>query len=221
MGDLLYPLVVLLTWVSLGTFAFVVFLARHGRRDLRWFMIAALLGPIFLPIAAEMDRRGQSIEHWSTPRDTTTRAGSWSALVAVDGSEESHEVVDDLARLAQGSGAQVHLIHVLDPDDAEEEDVAAAHRMLDECADRLAGVGGRLVREVAAGDTARVILEYAEAHGVDVLVIGRKGRGLSKHLVGSIAEHLVKRAPQAVLVGESMHARESARSPSPRHRTAP
>lgn len=51
------------------------------------------------------------------------------------------------------------------------------------------------------GPPARTILEYADAHGVDHVVLGSHGRtGASRLVFGSVAETVVRRSPVPVTV---------------------
>lgn len=51
------------------------------------------------------------------------------------------------------------------------------------------------------GKSEDEILEYAETHGVDVIVIGSHGRsGVSRMLLGSVAETVMRRASSPVTV---------------------
>ena len=51
------------------------------------------------------------------------------------------------------------------------------------------------------GKSADEILEYAETHGIDVIVIGSHGRsGVSRMLLGSVAETVMRRASAPVTV---------------------
>jgi nucleotide-binding universal stress UspA family protein len=62
-----------------------------------------------------------------------------------------------------------------------------------------AGVECRV--EFRAGPEAATIIEYAAAERMDLLVLGRHGRGgVGQALFGSVAEKLVRRAPCPVLV---------------------
>jgi hypothetical protein len=52
-----------------------------------------------------------------------------------------------------------------------------------------------------AGDAANEIARYAREHGVDLIVIGTHGRtGMSRALLGSVAERVIRTAPCPVLV---------------------
>ncbi|AEH35989.1 universal stress protein [Halopiger xanaduensis] len=55
--------------------------------------------------------------------------------------------------------------------------------------------------ETAAGDPAREIVRFAEENDVDHIVVGSHGRsGVSRVLLGSVAERVVRRAPVSVTV---------------------
>ena len=55
--------------------------------------------------------------------------------------------------------------------------------------------------EVAAGDPAREVVRYAEEHDIDHILVGSHGRkGVSRALLGSVAERIVRRAPVSVTV---------------------
>lgn len=65
--------------------------------------------------------------------------------------------------------------------------------------------------EVASGDPADAIIRVAQAHEVDLIVMGTHGRtGLSHVLLGSVAEKVVRHASCAVLVTRSQPAESSA-----------
>lgn len=53
---------------------------------------------------------------------------------------------------------------------------------------------------VRGGDLYQTILEYAETNGVDLIVMGTRGRsGLSRYLLGSITDRIVRTADMPVL----------------------
>jgi universal stress protein A len=59
---------------------------------------------------------------------------------------------------------------------------------------------GMVTTEVRMGNAAKQILEAAEAQGVDLIVMGTRGRtGIAHVVMGSVAEKIVRLAPCAVL----------------------
>jgi len=136
-------------------------------------------------------------------------------LVPTDFSDASREALDEACRIARASGAQVHVLHVLDPGvffdtDLVQlgplEDVAAAMR--DAAEKRMAEQTRALDCEVvthieeAIGEPSRAICAFAETLPADLIVIGRHGvQGALEHfLIGSTAERVVRHARCSVLV---------------------
>lgn len=68
--------------------------------------------------------------------------------------------------------------------------------------DRIAEEYGRRVEtQVVEGQAASAILEYAEEEDVDDIVIGSEGRsGVSRMLLGSVAEKVARRSPIPVMI---------------------
>ncbi|KYH26543.1 universal stress protein [Halalkalicoccus paucihalophilus] len=61
--------------------------------------------------------------------------------------------------------------------------------------------GVTLDAETVLGPTARGIVDYAEDHDIDQIVMGSHGRdGVSRILLGSVAETVVRRSPCPVTV---------------------
>ncbi|THE65671.1 universal stress protein [Salinadaptatus halalkaliphilus] len=55
--------------------------------------------------------------------------------------------------------------------------------------------------EIAVGNPAREVVAFAEEHDVDHIVVGNHGRsGVSRVLLGSVAETIVRRSPVPVTV---------------------
>lgn len=57
--------------------------------------------------------------------------------------------------------------------------------------------------EIVKGHTYRTIIDYAQAKGIDCIVIGSHKPGLSDYLLGSTAARVVRHAPCAVHVHRS------------------
>ena len=53
---------------------------------------------------------------------------------------------------------------------------------------------------VLEGKPADALVECARANGVDLVAVGRRGRGLSQAVLGSVATQLNRRADGLVLV---------------------
>ena len=58
----------------------------------------------------------------------------------------------------------------------------------------------RCEHHLLSGDTARAIIRFAKIENVDMIVMGTQGHGgLTRMLMGSVAEQVVRRAPCSVL----------------------
>lgn len=84
-------------------------------------------------------------------------------------------------------------------DDESDTPVAVAERQAERVADQ-AGLGGATTIG-EAGEASQAILEAAERHDVDVIVVGSHERGwFSRLLTGSVSDAVTKHAPVPVLV---------------------
>ncbi|MFY0312113.1 universal stress protein [Leisingera sp. D0M16] len=59
---------------------------------------------------------------------------------------------------------------------------------------------GNVTAEIVKGRSYRAIVEYAEKHGMDCIVVGSHKPGLSDFFLGSTAARVVRHAPCAVHV---------------------
>lgn len=74
-------------------------------------------------------------------------------------------------------------------------------RELSETVRELLEDGHEVQIETAVGDPARQIVEVAEELDVEEIIVGNHGRqGISRVLLGSVAERVVRRAPMPVTV---------------------
>lgn len=135
-------------------------------------------------------------------------------LLPMDGSEQARRALEHV--LGEHPEARVTVLHVIDPARATygakagippsseewfDDEEASAERLFEEIRGRAveAGVGVETVTEV--GQPSRIIVEYAEEHDVDHIVIGSHGRrGLSRVLLGSVAERVVRRSSVPITV---------------------
>jgi K+-sensing histidine kinase KdpD len=78
------------------------------------------------------------------------------------------------------------------------------------------GPGLRTVAVTASGSASREIAAYAASHSVDLVVVGTHGRtGVSRVLLGSVAEAVVRRAGCHVLTVPPGGLKPAARSSAP------
>ncbi|MEM8830739.1 MAG: universal stress protein [Cyanobacteria bacterium P01_G01_bin.19] len=132
-----------------------------------------------------------------------------SVLVPIDFSELSYEAIAP-AREYVESETSLTLIHVLTP--LHPADPAAMWNTLDDkqrkqkvkdfLAEKLGEMGYKAVRiEVMLGDPSTEIVDFAKDIGVDLIVLPSHGKkGISRFLLGSVAERVVRLSPCPVLV---------------------
>lgn len=198
-----YVALIIVIWVALGLGA-ALFLGRRGYRSGTWYFIGAALGPIFVPIALERGRRSHAVVERSAPRrESSAPDGVVTVAVGVDGSPESDQAVRDADRLFRHSPARFVLVTAIDPDVVEFSDDTERNRCRSVLAERASWLhpdGEEPVLELAAGEPGRALLEVASMEGADVLLVGRRGRGLSHRLLGSVAEYVTHHATVPVLL---------------------
>lgn len=146
----------------------------------------------------------------------------WSRLlVPTDFSEEAHASLEMAVDIARQTGAELHVLHVVDVDAvrASKADFAPTSTeyaaSMDHYADHLAhtmdphfdawlgstDLGGlRVVRHTALGGVVETVLAQAIDLDVDALVLVTHGRrGVSRFFLGSIAEEIIRRSDRPVL----------------------
>jgi nucleotide-binding universal stress UspA family protein len=134
-------------------------------------------------------------------------------LFPVDLSEVSPKLVPYVKEMGATFGAEVHLlfvarilqhfasIYVPHPSimNFEGEITRGAEKRLQEFVEEHFGSDSCTAR-VVLGDPAEEIINYAQAEGIDLIIIGTHGRkGLEHIIFGSVAERVVKKSQVPVL----------------------
>lgn len=131
-----------------------------------------------------------------------------SILVPIDGSEHARRALTLASRLASGSDATIHLLHVAapGPGDAElgfvmgtaaSEELtrraeARGRQLLEEAAESVAPVEADVATSVMWGSPARTIVEQARTLGANVIIMGSRGLSDLKGLaVGSVSHKVM------------------------------
>jgi nucleotide-binding universal stress UspA family protein len=136
-------------------------------------------------------------------------------LVPIDFSAGSDRATEYAAMLAGSLRASVHLLHVLEESFAtygpwefkahdtaarRERAVRSAQARLAAIAAGFAPAGVKIPFEVRSGQACREIVAVALDRGIDLILMGTDGRtGLAHAMYGSVAEHVIRKAPCAVL----------------------
>jgi len=137
-------------------------------------------------------------------------------LVPIDFSKDSLNALRYATQFGTAVNATLELLHVVDqtylatapeltaanPKLARllQEQWQAAGKQLARVAADLAKNGYGVRPRMARGSPARVIVDTARRHGIDLIVMGTHGRtGLAHAFIGSVAEHVVRTARCPVL----------------------
>jgi nucleotide-binding universal stress UspA family protein len=196
----------------------IVGLAVHRRCDLvamgthaRTGLVRALMGS-----TTEGVLRWSRLPVLAVHAETRLRERAFlrTALVAVDDSDPADAAIALSAKLARACGTHLILCNVADTRDIYEmagtyaydprqfvdAALASAHAILERAYARVA-TSGAAEMSVLEGEPVDAIIEAAERYAVDAIVIGSHGRrGLSRLLLGSVAEHVVRRSRVPVFV---------------------
>lgn len=126
-------------------------------------------------------------------------------LVPLDFSESSRRALDEAGDLASRTGATVTLLHVLELPAAGlvPEAEHRATTLLDEWGELVEQkTRTRVTRLVKTGAPAQQILaSAADDPSIDLIVLGSHGRtGITRMLIGSVAEKVVRHAQRPVLI---------------------
>jgi len=136
-------------------------------------------------------------------------------MVATDGSSGANRAVDVAAELAKAVAGDLLIATVADSQLAEDarglarvegnigdvlEALTAKTLKGAEARARRIGVS-RIELRTGAGDVAQSLIDIAAGSSVEMIVLGRRGRGqLAGLLLGSVSQKLVSLAPCAVVV---------------------
>lgn len=131
-------------------------------------------------------------------------------LVAVDGSEPAQKAFDSALEHAEKDKAELFVLTVAQPpeigDDVEMEAVIENsreyHAKLFPPLQKLASAKHVKAHfEIAVGHPVEQIIYHADKHGVDLIVVGHRGRSkFAQLLLGSVSKQIVQHADRPVLV---------------------
>ena len=138
-----------------------------------------------------------------------TLFASDNVLVPIDFSEAANQALDQAIAFFEGK-ATIHALHVLPPLEPTQpgmvwqtiDDQSRVDHIKTLFHEKFAGAAYQQVElAIVTGNPSSEIIDYAQAHSVDLIVIPSHGRtGLSRFLLGSVAERVVRFATCPVLV---------------------
>jgi nucleotide-binding universal stress UspA family protein len=132
-------------------------------------------------------------------------------LIATDGSPGAVAALRQAIALAREADAKLTIAYVRraplpvlgDPyyQRALSKELEVARAVVAEAARAAAAAGVEVTTEILEGHTADRIVELARTRGVDVIIVGSRGRGgVTGALLGSVSESIVHKADRPVLV---------------------
>ena len=123
-----------------------------------------------------------------------------NVLFATDFSDASPLAGQTAAEIARHFEARLHILHVIPP---VTDPNGASEALRAEAAGLERGLS--IVTACTSGRVARRIVEYAGRNAIDLIVLGSHGRtGVSRALLGSVAEAVIRRAQCRVLAVPAM-----------------
>lgn len=147
-------------------------------------------------------------------------------LVAVDNSTMGQKVFEEALALASATGANMMILHVLDPEERGSPQIPMVYntysmpldeptmklyqqqwqefeerglKMLQSLADQATGAGVKTEFTQKTGSPDRAICTLAESWGADLIVMGRRGlSGVKEFFLGSVSNYVLHRSPCSV-----------------------
>jgi universal stress protein A len=133
-------------------------------------------------------------------------------LFATDGSEDSEVAMRAAVDLANKTGSELHVVHVgllspwAMPDTMSDAQFARlreqAQQILDEAVEKVRNAGGEIAEaHLKMGRADVEVVRLAQQLRAGLIVVGNRGRdNISRILLGSDAESIVRHAPCPVMV---------------------
>ena len=192
-GTLIF--VVAVSWLTTGL-TLSLYMGRRGHDAFSWLVLGTLFGPLGAIFAAEARAEEGSRKVELVIPGKPCGAGPIDVLVGIDGSPESRAALDAVTELLGPRLGRMALATVV-PYDAGVETYRTARAALEELGETVPG-GPQL--ELLHGRAAAALLERTVDGGYDLLVIGTRGSGASKVVLGSTAVDVAQSSKVPVLL---------------------
>jgi nucleotide-binding universal stress UspA family protein len=127
--------------------------------------------------------------------------GSDPAMTALDEAIAEHSDGEIIALNVINPGESSHVVQGSAAENLHEQAREDAEELLTKAEHRAEQRSVTLTTAIETGQPANVIIEYADANNIDHIVMGSHGRsGVSKILVGSVAENVVQKSPVTITI---------------------
>ena len=196
-------------WVAVGA-AVGFYEVRRGHWRWLW-LLGAIAGPLAIPLARQANRDVPVITpSMVSDGPESTDPSGLRVLVGIDGSDDATSAATSIVQSLGAHLGSLTLATVVDyesmvdyvgPNSGADRDRAQAEAGLTGAADDLERLlGSRPGVVVLAGKPATALQQHAHEEDFDLVVIGRRGRGLTKRLVGSCAADLARVSSVPVVI---------------------
>ncbi|WP_135303446.1 universal stress protein [Haloarcula amylovorans] len=176
-------------------------MGTYGRTGLDRFVLGSV---------TERTLRESPVPVLTVHEESTVTSPFERILVPTDGSDGARIASDRAIDLALATDAALHVVHVVDPylldtqvDPSQLLDALedVGEQAVEEVETRATEAGVSTVKtELLTGNPHRAIVDYADEHDVDCIVMGTHGRtGLERYILGSVTERVVRLADVPVL----------------------
>ena len=190
---------VVLVWAFVGVSTALV-MGRRGHEPFMWLVLAIAFGPLVLPLAMYAlwhDRPGLFERLPSDHRG----AGTVDALVGIDDSQEANDALRSAIDLLGDRLGRLMLATVVDYDTAARSRLAEENQRARYALVRTANATGlRPEIVLLSGRPADALRKHVVEQGYELIVVGRRGGGASRVLLGSVATELARGADVPVLI---------------------
>lgn len=181
----------------------LIVMGSHGRTGAERFLLGSVTEKVLrrsdVPVLTVKLQEDEAVSYPFT-----------DILVPTDGSEGAEAALDPALALAAEYGSTLHTLSVVDvmalgPDVRTELImeglVESAQSAVDAVEERAVSAGAtEVAAAVEIGYPYSEIQAYVEANDIDLVVMGTHGRsGISRHLLGSVTEKLVRTCPAPVM----------------------
>lgn len=200
--------IVLGSWIAVGAIV-GLYESRRGHWSWLW-LLGAMAGPFILPIARQLQRDEAQARPVEVHKGVVREPGGLRVLAGVDGSIASMAAARGAADLLGYRVGEVVLARVVDFEaeydpagqlEPPESWDAGAREELEAAVGELgAWLGFEPTGVLLSGRPATALRAHAEEGGFDLVVIGSRGRGLSKRLLGSCASDMTDRPTVPIML---------------------